>query len=419
MIERLEQLLRSLIGLDASTLGRGAVERSLRQRLKANSMDEEAYWSHIRQSQTEQRALIEAMVVPETWFFRYPESFSLLTTQARALQRRLPVGQPLRLLSLPCSSGEEPYSMAIAMFDADFAAHEFQIDALDISQRVIEHATLGQYGVNAFRGDDPGIRERYFQREADGSHRIDERLRAVVRFQCGNILDSTMPPSLTDYDIVFCRNLLIYFDRPTQLRALTNLKRWLRADGLLFTGPAEAGVLSQQGFESLDAAHSFAFRRRTLPCPPVPARPILPAAVTPRAPSPLPLRATSAVRHMAPSPAAKSESPPTGDAAAGLRKITELANAGRSAEALTACAQQLTLHGPTAELFFWWGLICDGAGQAEAALRHYRKALYLEPYHTRALAHLAALLVTQGDHSGAARLQQRLKQRETQDAGKS
>ena len=198
MIERLEQLLRSLIGLDASTLGRGAVERALRQRLKANSMDEEAYWSHIRQSQTEQRALIETMVVPETWFFRYPESFSLLTTQARALQRRLPVGQPLRLLSLPCSSGEEPYSMAIAMFDADFAAHEFQIDALDISQRVIEHATLGQYGVNAFRGDDPGIRERYFQREADGSHHIHDRLRAVVSFQCGNILDSIMPPSLTD-----------------------------------------------------------------------------------------------------------------------------------------------------------------------------------------------------------------------------
>ena len=108
MIERLEQLLRSLIGLDASTLGRGAVERALRQRLKASAMDEEAYWSHVRQSPTEQRSLIESIVVPETWFFRYPESFALLATQARALQRRLPIGRPLRLLSLPCSSGEEP-----------------------------------------------------------------------------------------------------------------------------------------------------------------------------------------------------------------------------------------------------------------------------------------------------------------------
>lgn len=419
MIERLEQLLRSLIGLDASTLGRGAVERALRQRLKASAMDEEAYWSHVRQSPTEQRALIESIVVPETWFFRYPESFALLATQARALQRRLAIGRPLRLLSLPCSSGEEPYSMAIAMLDADFSAEQFQIDALDISQRGIEQAALGRYGVNAFRGDDPDIRERYFQREEDGTHRIHERLRAMVNFQCGNILDSIVSPSLLTYDIVFCRNLLIYFDQPTQLRALTNLKRWLHTDGLLFAGPAEAGMLSQQGFESLDAAHSFAFRRRNQSSPQMAPRPVLPTAARPRIPLPAPPRARAAARHSAPSPATRGEASPGADAAAGLSKIATLANAGRSAEALGACAQQLAQHGPSAELFFWWGLICDGAGQTDAALRHYRKALYLEPYHARALAHLAALLVTHGDHSGAARLQQRLKQRETHDAGKS
>lgn len=419
MIERLEQLLRSLIGLDASTLGRGAVERALRQRLKVSAMDEEAYWSHVRQSPTEQRALIESIVVPETWFFRYPESFALLATQARALQRRLAIGRPLRLLSLPCSSGEEPYSMAIAMLDADFSAEQFQIDALDISQRGIEQAAVGRYGVNAFRGDDPDIRERYFQREEDGTHRIHERLRAMVNFQCGNILDSIVSPSLLTYDIVFCRNLLIYFDQPTQLRALTNLKRWLHTDGLLFAGPAEAGMLSQQGFESLDAAHSFAFRRRNQSSPQMAPRPVLPTAARPRIPLPAPPRARAAARHSAPSPATRGEASPGADAAAGLSKIATLANAGRSAEALGACAQQLAQHGPSAELFFWWGLICDGAGQTDAALRHYRKALYLEPYHARALAHLAALLVTHGDHSGAARLQQRLKQRETHDAGKS
>ncbi|MNV70331.1 putative biofilm formation methyltransferase WspC [compost metagenome] len=148
-------------------------------------------------------------------------------------------------------------------------------------------------------------------------------------------------------------------------------------------------------------------------------RPVLPTAARPRIPLPAPPRARAAARHSAPSPATRGEASPGADAAAGLSKIAALANAGRSAEALGACAQQLTQHGPSAELFFWWGLICDGAGQTDAALRHYRKALYLEPYHARALAHLAALLVTHGDHSGAARLQQRLKQRETHDAGKS
>ena len=416
MIAQLEQLLKSLIGLDASSLGKGAVERSLRQRLQACAVDKDAYWDLVRESPTEQRALIESIVVPETWFFRYPESFALLTSQARALQRHRPIGHVLRLLSLPCSSGEEPYSMAMALLDAGFTANEFQIDALDISQRVLELAAQGRYGMNAFRGDDPNIRERHFQREGDTCHRIHPRLRDMVNFQCGNILDSFVPPAHTGYDIVFCRNLLIYFDRPTQLRALSHLKSWLRTDGLLFAGPAEAGMLSQHGFESLDAAHSFAFR-----CRPItrtqPVRPASPhMAPKPRTTAP----ATSiAARPAPPRPSAPAALPPNADATTGLAKIIALANAGRSVEASSACALQLSQHGPSAELFFWWGLICDGAGQTETALRHYRKALYLDPYHARALAHLAALLATHGDHSGAARLQQRLKQRETHDVGKS
>ena len=77
------------------------------------------------------------------------------------------------------------------------------------------------------------VTEELLRQEADGSHRLHKHIAALVNFQRGNILDSIVPPNLMDYDIIFCRNLLIYFDRPTQLRALTNLKRWLRADGLM------------------------------------------------------------------------------------------------------------------------------------------------------------------------------------------
>ena len=416
MIAQLEHLLKSLIGLDASSLGRGAVERSLRQRLQACALDRDAYWDLVRESPAEQRALIESVVVPETWFYRYPESFALLTVQARALQRQRPVGHTLRLLSLPCSTGEEPYSMAMALLDAGFAANEFQIDALDISQRALEQAALGRYGANAFRGDDPNIRERYFQQDTDGGQRVHARLCDMVNFQCGNILDSFVSPTHMGYDIVFCRNLLIYFDRTTQLRAITHLKSWLRVDGLLFAGPAEAGMLSQHGFEALEAAHSFAFRRR----PATRTQTVQPsAAYVPAKPRVAPPSVTTTIRHQPPIQPVQAESPPNTDAMTGLGIIIAHANAGRSGEASSACAQQLAEYGPSAELFFWWGLICDGAGETEAALRHYRKTLYLEPFHARALAHLAALLATHGDHSGAARLQQRLKQRETHDADKS
>jgi chemotaxis protein methyltransferase WspC len=417
MIARLEQLLKTLIGLDARSLGHGAIERALRQRLSACALDEEAYWALACESPAEQRALVEAVVVPETWFFRYPESFALLTAQARVLQRRRPAGQPLRLLSLPCSTGEEPYSIAMALLDAGFTPHDWCIDGLDVSQRALAHAAQGRYNGNAFRGDALGFRERHFQRQDDGSHRIHERLRGAVNFQHGNLLDAAALPTRAAYDVVFCRNLLIYFDRPTQLQALAHLERWLQPDGLLFVGPAEAGLMSQRGLEAMDTAHSFAFRRRIAAAPPPPRPPKPPTP--PVAARPAPLRAPAAVRPpQAPAPA-RAVAPADASAAAGLAQIAALANAGRNAEAHSACAQQLARHGPSADLFFWWGLLCDGAGQTEPAQGYYRKALYLEPHHAEALAHLAALLATHGDRSGAARLQQRLKQRGTHDAGKS
>lgn len=418
MIARLEQLLKTLIGLDARTLGQSAIERALRQRLAACALDEEAYWALASASPAEQRALVEAVVVPETWFFRYPESFALLTGQARALQGRRASGQPLRVLSMPCSTGEEPYSIAMALLDAGFAPHGVHIDALDVSQRALDHAARGRYSGNAFRGDALGFRERHFQREADGTHRIHERLRGMVNWQAGNLLDAAVLSARAPYDFVFCRNLLIYFDRPTQLQALAQLERVLLADGLLFVGPAEAGLLTQRGLQALDTAHSFAFRRRAAP-PPAPARQAAPATAarpTPQWRPPAPTTAAAAAQRPLPTPQ-PSPAAPTADAAAGLARIAALANAGRNTEALSACAEQLDRHGPSAELYFWWGLLCDGAGQADAAQRHYRKALYLEPHHTQALAHLAALLAAHGDRSGAARLQQRLKQQGTHDVG--
>lgn len=416
MIARLEQLLKTLIGLDARTLGQGAIERALRQRLAACALDEEAYWALASASPAEQRALVEAVVVPETWFFRYPESFVLLALQARALQGRRPAGQPLRVLSMPCSTGEEPYSIAMALLDAGFTPHGLHIDALDISQRALDHAARGRYSGNAFRGDALDFRERHFQREAEGTHRIDERLRGMVNWQAGNLLDAAVLSARAPYDFVFCRNLLIYFDRPTQLQALAQLERVLLADGLLFVGPAEAGLLTQRGLQALDTAHSFAFRRRAAPPAPAPAARPVASPATPR-PAPLwsPPPAAAAMRPVPPSQATPPAAP--ADTAAGLARIAALANAGRNTEALSACAEQLERHGPSAELYFWWGLLCDGAGQTDTAQRHYRKALYLEPHHAQALAHLAALLAAHGDRSGAARLQQRLKQQGTHDVG--
>ncbi len=240
-------LLKSRIGLDASSVGSAVIERAVRQRMSGLALhDEDEYWMRLNGSPGEVQALIEAVVVPETWFFRYPESF---TTLARLAFERLPSlggGRALRILSLPCSTGEEPYSIVMALLDAGLSEYLFEVDALDVSARVIERASLGVYGRNSFRGDELGFRDRHFSEVAEG-YQLAEQVRRKVRFRCGNLLDPGLLAGEAPYDFVFCRNLLIYFDRPTQSEVVEVLKRLLRSDGAMFIGPAEASLLSQHG----------------------------------------------------------------------------------------------------------------------------------------------------------------------------
>lgn len=110
MIERFETLLKQRIGLEAESVGRVVIERAVRQRIHAcGSRDEDAYWTALNASPAEQQALVEAVVVPETWLFRYPESFAALGRLALDRLPALAPGRPLRILSLPCSTGKNRF----------------------------------------------------------------------------------------------------------------------------------------------------------------------------------------------------------------------------------------------------------------------------------------------------------------------
>ncbi|BAU76271.1 CheR family methyltransferase [Metapseudomonas furukawaii] len=404
MIERFEALLKSRIGLEAESVGRTVIERAVGQRIKAaGCADEAVYWTLLNGSSTEQQALVEAVVVPETWFFRYPESFVAL---GRLALERLPTlaGRPLRILSLPCSTGEEPFSIVMALLDAGLAPGLFQVDAMDISERVLERARQGVYGRNSFRGDDLSFRDRYFLPTVEG-HALAPQVASRVRFLRGNLLEPGLLAGEPPYDFVFCRNLLIYFDRPTQGAVLEVLKRLMHKDGALFIGPAEASLLSQQGMQPLGYPQAFVFR---LAPPNAGARPARPRGLVASMPPPqsLPVRPSERPRPPLPRPE-RPKAVPAGTRDESLAEIVRLANGGRSDEARIACEAFLVAHGPSADVFYWLGLLADVAGKADEAQDFYRKALYLQPRHAEALAHLAALLAARGDRAGALRLQQR------------
>ncbi len=151
----IENLLKETMGLNVASIGSPAVARAVQERLSACHLpDLGAYWNRIRASESELQQLVETVVVPETWFFRDRESFTAL---ARLVREEWLSGRRqdlVRLLSLPCSTGEEPYSMAMALLDAGVPAERFHVDAVDISARVLSHAGRGIYGRNSFRGQD-------------------------------------------------------------------------------------------------------------------------------------------------------------------------------------------------------------------------------------------------------------------------
>lgn len=405
MIEHIERLLKSRIGLEAESVGRTVIERAVRQRMSAlGQQNLEGYWTTLGGSTREQQALVEAVVVPETWFFRYPESFNALASLAQERHAQLHDGRPLRLISLPSSSGEEPYSIAMTLLDAGFSAEQFQIDALDVSDKVLEQARKGLYGRNSFRGDALAFRDRFFHEQDAGSFLLDERVRTCVRLRTGNLLDPSLFAGEPSYDFIFCRNLLIYFDRPTQVRVLELLKRQLQEGGTLFIGPAEASLASQNGLQALGRQQTFAFRL-------APAQ--TPISAAPQAPAPRTRPAVATVPH----PVPPSRPRPLGrtlSAAVPATVVTDtwadvasLANAGRTDEARQRTEQHLQQNGPCATAYYWLGLLCDAAGQGDQACAYYRKAIYLEPQHREALTHLAAHLEAQGDQSGAQRLYRR------------
>ena len=134
----IEQTLARCIGLDVSTIGRPAVQRAARGRMTALGIDTPAaYAARLEADQQERDALVEEVVVAESWFFRDPQVFDFVARFALTLAS-LPGRLPVRILSAPCAGGEEPYSIAMALLEAGLVPGQFTIDAVDVSRAALE-----------------------------------------------------------------------------------------------------------------------------------------------------------------------------------------------------------------------------------------------------------------------------------------
>jgi len=386
-----EELLARWIGLDAGTIGATSIARAVRNRMDALRLAEPAaVVARAQADPAERDRLVEEVVVGESWFFRDPQVFAFVARFAAA-RASLPNRGPVRILSAPCAGGEEPYSMAMALLDAGVAADRFSIDAVDVSHAALDRARRARYSANAFRNADLAFRDRWFQR--DGSFSVlDETVRRQVRFAWANLLDEAALATLAvAYDVVFCRNLLIYLTTAARSALEHTLDRLVAADGLLVVGAAEPPILKGEWIPAGDGS-IFALRRGVRAAAPsdaaqprpreAPARPPAHADAMPVIPA---VPATAAV-----SPAARS----LDDV---LREAGTLANARRFAAALAVCEAHARSAGPAPELFFLMGMVHQSAGDADRAEGCFHKTLYLDASHDEALLALALLAGQRGD----------------------
>jgi chemotaxis protein methyltransferase CheR len=184
--------------------------------------------------------LVDAMATNHTSFFREPQHFAYLQSSILPQVRGHRVPVPLRLWSMPCSTGEEPYSLAISLFDAVLPAG-FTILASDLSTKALRRARDGVYRQQTVAGLPKRVLRRHFERGTgaeEGLVRVSGALRRQVAFRRLNLID------LADlghrFDVIFCRNLLIYFDQAAQQRSIAALERHLAPGGHLFISHSES-----------------------------------------------------------------------------------------------------------------------------------------------------------------------------------
>ena len=186
--------------------------------------------------------VIEAMTTNETFFFRDEKPFTHLRTVALpALNAARPAHQPLRIWSAASSSGQEAYSIAMIIAEMkELAGRSFEIIGTDLSREQVERASAGLYThFEVQRGLPVQMLVKHFDRE-DKSWRVKRPLRERVSFREWNLMDD--PARLGKFDIVFCRNVLIYFDQPTKAQVLSRLAGRMPTDGILYLGGAETVV---------------------------------------------------------------------------------------------------------------------------------------------------------------------------------
>lgn len=373
------------IGLNRFSLHPGVLENALKERMTHTKLETPIeYWQYLLSHPKEQQEFIELMVVPETWFFR--DRSTLEFAVHYLIDKWIVHHRPVRVLSAPCSTGEEAYSIALLFQEAGILYKNYTIEGADISKKAVLQATRGVYGKNSFREKDPYLQNTYFLPQ-EGGVALSPEWKKSVHFSYGNLCEPGFFVNREPYQAIICRNLLIYLSSDHQKVLLQRFKKILDKNGILIVSGSESEIVRKEGFSPIGNRKFCAFTVSTSSSP------------SPKTPVPRKEIAT------------EEPSPPSKKRVDLLKEAQRLADKGEYSHALETCFRFMGKYGPEGDAYFLVGVIQHAMGNDEESERNFLKAVELEPTHEKALVYLSLLADTKGDREAAALYRARTQKR--------
>ena len=244
-LDKVRNLIYKESGMLFPTKKNYFIANRIGQRIKSvNAKDFREYYHRLLVDSDEMQNFLEELTVNETYFFRdFPQlqGFAEILLPKYLGKKRQVNDYLLRLWSAACSTGEEPYTLAIILREMieDFDRWNIQIDATDIDRRVLRHAKIGLYSDRSMKDTPIPYRNKYFKRTPDG-WQILPVIAEMVNFEQLNLIDRMAMRRRRNFDFIFCRNVLIYFDDTSRKRVVMALYDALVPGGYLFLGHAES-----------------------------------------------------------------------------------------------------------------------------------------------------------------------------------
>jgi len=265
-VRRLCEFLYRKTGMMFAEEKRYYINRRLAERMAATeSTSFPVYFATLRaDSGNEIEHLINSFTVNETYFYREDHQFRCLTsTLLEVIAPKKKAGEPIRIWSVPCSTGEEPYSIAIWLLENwdKVDRYEIEIVGSDIDTTALRAAETGTYGERSLIRLSKDLVTRYFTRLDDGRYRILPELTSTIQFTRANIVDSAQTGVHQNFDVIFCRNILMYFDDTSRRLAAENLYESLRPGGFMCLGHTESMSRITSLFDVCRFSDAVVYRR--------------------------------------------------------------------------------------------------------------------------------------------------------------